>query len=116
MDRLQRVLNAAARVITGTRKFDRSLGQTLHDQLHWLDVRDRVLIRGYGFLTIRRYTNPRTHSRNETDNVLRTGLDHNADAETHERFAEVNHALSGCNDGQRRYCQVSLLQPATTQS
>ena len=46
MDRLQRVLNAAARVITGTRKFDRSLGQILHDQLHWLDVRDRVLIRG----------------------------------------------------------------------
>ena len=30
----QRVLNAAARVITGTRKFDRGLGQILHDQLH----------------------------------------------------------------------------------
>jgi len=30
-------------VITGTRKFDRGLGQTLHDQLHWLDVPDRVL-------------------------------------------------------------------------
>ena len=29
-----RVLNAAARVITGTRKFDRGLGQILHDQLH----------------------------------------------------------------------------------
>ena len=25
-----------------TRKFDRSLGQILHDQLHWLDVPDRV--------------------------------------------------------------------------
>jgi len=36
------VLNAAARVITGTRKFDRSLDQFLHDQLHWLDVPDRV--------------------------------------------------------------------------
>ena len=42
-DKLQRLLNAAARVITGIRKFDRGLGQTLHDQLHWLDVPDRVL-------------------------------------------------------------------------
>ena len=42
-DKLQRVLNAAARVITGTRKFDRGFGQILHDQLHWLDVPDRVL-------------------------------------------------------------------------
>ena len=32
-DKLQRVLNAAARVITGTRKLDRGLGQILHDQL-----------------------------------------------------------------------------------
>jgi len=38
-------LNAAARVITGTRKFDRGLGHILHDQLHWLDVPDRVLFR-----------------------------------------------------------------------
>ena len=37
-DKLQRVLNAAARVITGTRKFDRGLGQILHEELHWLDV------------------------------------------------------------------------------
>ena len=42
-DKSQRVLNAAARVITGTRKFDRSLVQILHDQLRWLDVPDRVL-------------------------------------------------------------------------
>ena len=35
-DKLQRVLNAAARVIIGTRKFDRGLGQILHDQQHWL--------------------------------------------------------------------------------
>jgi len=34
----QRALNAAACVVTGTRKFDRGLGQILHDQLHWLDV------------------------------------------------------------------------------
>ena len=44
-NKLQRVLNAAARVITGTRKFDRGLGQILHDQLHWLDVPDRVLFK-----------------------------------------------------------------------
>jgi len=44
-DKLQGVLNAAARVITGTRKFDRSLGQILHDHLHWLDVPDRVLFK-----------------------------------------------------------------------
>ena len=36
---------AAARVTTGTRKFDRGLGQILHDQLHWLDVPDRVLFK-----------------------------------------------------------------------
>jgi len=45
MDKLQRVLNAAARVITGTRKFHRGLGQILHDQLHWRDVPDRVLFK-----------------------------------------------------------------------
>ena len=39
----QRALNAAACVVTGTRKFDRGLGQILHDQLPWLDVPDRVL-------------------------------------------------------------------------
>ena len=44
-DKLQRVLNAAARVITGTRKSDRGLGQILHVQLHWLDVPDRVLFK-----------------------------------------------------------------------
>ena len=38
-------MNAAARVITGTRKFDRGLGQILHDQLHWLDVSDRLLFK-----------------------------------------------------------------------
>ena len=31
--------------ITGTRKFDRGLGQILHEQLHWLDVPDRVLFK-----------------------------------------------------------------------
>jgi len=45
MDKLQQVLNAAARVITSTLKFDHGLGQILHDQLHWLDVPDRVLFK-----------------------------------------------------------------------
>jgi len=45
MDKLQHVLNAAARVITGTWKFDRGLGQILHDELHWLNVPDRVLFK-----------------------------------------------------------------------
>ena len=43
--KLLRELNAAARVITGTRKFDRGLRQILHDQLHGLDVPDRVLFK-----------------------------------------------------------------------
>jgi len=41
-DKVQRVLNAAARVVSNTRKFDRGLSQLLHDDLHWLDVPDRV--------------------------------------------------------------------------
>ena len=41
-DKLQRVLNAAARVVSGTKKFDRGLSQLLHTELHWLDVPERV--------------------------------------------------------------------------
>jgi len=37
--------NAAARVITGTRKFDRGLTQILHNELHWLDVLQRVIFK-----------------------------------------------------------------------
>jgi len=44
-DKLQRVLNAAARVVTGTWKFDRGLGQILHDKLHLLNVPDRMLFK-----------------------------------------------------------------------
>ena len=40
--KLQRVLNAAAGVVSGTRKFDRGLTQLLHADLHWLDVPERV--------------------------------------------------------------------------
>ena len=41
-DKLQRVMNAAARVVSGTGKYDRGLSQLLHDELHWLDIPDRV--------------------------------------------------------------------------
>ena len=40
---LQRVLNAAAHVISGTHKFDRGLSRLLHTELHWLDVPERVM-------------------------------------------------------------------------
>ena len=40
--KLQRAMNAAARILTGTRKFDRGLTQLMHDNLHWLDVPERV--------------------------------------------------------------------------
>jgi len=41
-DKLQRVLNAAARVLTGTHKFDRGLSRLLHTELHWLDIPEQV--------------------------------------------------------------------------
>jgi len=41
-DKLQRVLSVAARVVSDTRKFDRGLSTLLHDELHWLDVPERV--------------------------------------------------------------------------
>ena len=46
-DKLQRVLNAAARVVTGSRKFkfDRGLGRILDDELHWLHVPNRVFFK-----------------------------------------------------------------------
>ena len=40
--RLQRVLNAAARLVTNTDKYDRGLSSLLHDQLHWLNVPERI--------------------------------------------------------------------------
>ena len=36
------VLNAAARVLTGTHKFDWGLSRLLHTELHWLDIPERV--------------------------------------------------------------------------
>jgi len=41
-DRLQRVMNAAARVLSSTHKYDRGLSRLLHSELHWLDVPERV--------------------------------------------------------------------------
>ena len=45
VDKLQRVLNAAARLISNTKKYDRGLTGLLHDQLHWLDMSDRIKFR-----------------------------------------------------------------------
>ena len=41
-DNLQRLLNAAARLLSGTKKFDRGLSQLMDVDLHWLDVLERV--------------------------------------------------------------------------
>ena len=41
-DKLQRVSNAAARVVTNTRKYDRGLHHTMRHDLHWLDMTDRI--------------------------------------------------------------------------
>ena len=44
-DKLQRVLNSAARIVSNTRKFDRGLTHFRRSQLHRLDVVDRVRLR-----------------------------------------------------------------------
>jgi len=36
-------MNAAARVVSGTKKYDHGLTHLLHCELHWLDVADRVI-------------------------------------------------------------------------
>ena len=41
-DRLQRVLNAAERIVSRTRKFNSGLTYLLHSELHWLDVPKRI--------------------------------------------------------------------------
>jgi len=41
-DRLQRVLNAATRVVSDTKKFDQGLSRLMHQELHWLDIPERV--------------------------------------------------------------------------
>ena len=42
MGALQRVLNAAAHLVTDTRKYNRGLSTLIHGQLHWLNVTERV--------------------------------------------------------------------------
>ena len=42
-DKLQRVLNAAARVISGTRKFDRGSSAVRHSELYWLDIPEWII-------------------------------------------------------------------------
>ena len=44
-DKLQRVLNAAARVVTNTRNCDRGLHHAMRHDLHWLDMIDRIQFR-----------------------------------------------------------------------
>ena len=44
-DKLQSVLNSAARIVSNTRKFDRGLTHFRQSQLHWLDVVDQVRFR-----------------------------------------------------------------------
>jgi len=39
-DKLQRVMNAAARVVSGIRKYDCGMRHLRHAELHWLDVAD----------------------------------------------------------------------------
>jgi len=41
-NKLQRVLNAAAGVVSGSWKYDCGLTQLLHVKLHWLDVPERI--------------------------------------------------------------------------
>jgi len=36
------VMNAAARLVSDKKKYDRGLTHLLHSELHWLDVADRV--------------------------------------------------------------------------
>ena len=41
-DKLQRVLNAAVRVVSSSRKFDHGLSRLMHQDLHWLNIPELV--------------------------------------------------------------------------
>ena len=45
MDKFQKVLNAAARVISNSRKYDRGFTYTRRHELHWLDILERIQFR-----------------------------------------------------------------------
>jgi len=55
----------------------------------------------------------RLHERHDARHVLLGLLKHDADAETHERLAEVDDMLACRRDGQGRQCQVSFLRDNT---
>ena len=42
MEKLQRVQNAAAHLVTGTRKYECGLSPLMHDDLHWLVIPQQV--------------------------------------------------------------------------
>jgi len=44
-EKLQRVLNAATRIITGRRKFNSGISHILRHDLHWLNVPQRVIFK-----------------------------------------------------------------------
>ena len=56
----------------------------------------------------------RVHEREDARLLLLRLLDHDADAELHERLAEVNDTLSNGRDRQRRHRHVSRLQSKTS--
>jgi len=41
-DKLQCILTTAARLVTGTHKFEHGSSHLLHEELHWLDVPERI--------------------------------------------------------------------------
>ena len=41
-DKLQRVLNVAARIVSGAQKYDHGLTDLMHNEPDWFDVPDRV--------------------------------------------------------------------------
>ena len=41
-EKLQRIMNAAARTLTQSKKYDRGLTRILHDELYWLDVSKHI--------------------------------------------------------------------------
>ena len=45
MDKFQKVLNAAARVNSNSRKYDRGLTYTRRHELHWIDIPERIQFR-----------------------------------------------------------------------
>jgi len=93
-DKLQRVLNAAARIVSGTRKYDHGLTDLMHNELHWLDVPDWAKYK-LGMLMYRCQHNqaPRylmDHCSLVSDVVFRQRL---RSASSHQRFVP-RHRLS----------------------